>query len=137
MPSPSISTLTADIPFYLEWLLCIWTILKFSWILLRKIQEELPSKFNIFFKNSSFLYINSHYFSSMNVSYYLFVLYPMISSVRLTAEDEFFSTYEHIKYSLTKTRTHTGLRAGRERTLSWYVFFLKITIKAKKYVLSA
>lgn len=92
----------AGMPFYLEWLLGIWIVLEFSWILLRNVQEELPNKFNFFFTNSSFLCINSHYFSNMNVSYYLSVLYPMISSVRIIAEDEFFSTYESINITLPK-----------------------------------
>jgi len=38
----------------------------------------------------------------MHVSYYPFVLYPVIRSVRIIAEGEFFSTCEGINLALPK-----------------------------------
>lgn len=93
----------AGIPFYLEWLLGIWPILEFSWILLRKIQEELPNKFNKYFLRTP----HSCALTVITFSVWMWVITSLCCILWYLLQEELpkmnsFSTYESINIALPK-----------------------------------
>lgn len=93
----------AGIPFYLEWLLGVWPISEFSWILLRKIQEELPNKFNKYFLRTP----HSCALTVITFSVWMWLIASLCCILWYLLQEELlkmnsFSSYESINIALPK-----------------------------------